>query len=51
MHDYSKSNRGQQFVMKLSKDPHESVSTYRTQPLDTQPKTSFERLAGTTMML
>lgn len=28
MHDYSKSNRGQQFVMKLSKDPHESVSTY-----------------------
>jgi hypothetical protein len=28
MHDYSKSNRGQQFVMKLSKDPHESTSTY-----------------------
>ena len=27
MHDYSKSNRGQQFVMKLSKDPRESSST------------------------
>jgi hypothetical protein len=27
MHDYTKSNRGQQFVMKLSKDPRESTTT------------------------